>query len=201
MDGYSRIVSWLKVLLPLAALALLGTLFLVARSPKVDTAIPFARTEIEDRLRNQQMTGAYFSGTTRNGEQLTITAQAARPGSGDDTPSAEGLHAELRSHTSGTITFTSDSGSLDPGNDSARFSGDVVIASDAGLTVRSGLLEAELSGLSAHSPGPVQAEGEIGNLSAGNMRLETKFQGGPMHMLFNNGVKLVYVPTKSESPD
>lgn len=199
MDRYSRIVSWLKVLLPLAALALLGTLFLVARSPDVDTAIPFARTEIADRLRNQQMTQAYFSGTTRNGEQLTIAAAAARPGGGGEAPSASGLHAELRSTSSGIITFTSDSGALDPSSDTARFSGSVVIASDAGMTVHSELIETVLSGLSAYSPGPVQAEGEIGQLSAGNMRLETRFQGGPMHMLFNNGVKLVYLPTKTES--
>ena len=187
------------MLLPLAALTILGTLFLVARSPDIDTAIPFARTEIEDRLRSQQMTSAHYSGTTRNGEQLTVTAETARPGASGEAPSASGLRAELRSRSGGTITFASDQGALDPAADTALFSGSVVVASDAGMTVRSERIETVLSGLSAYSPGPVQAEGEIGTLTAGTMRLETRYQGGPLHMLFNNGVKLVYDPTKTES--
>lgn len=198
MDSYSRVVSLLKVLLPLAALAILGTLFLIARGPAVDATIPFSRATIEDRLRNQQMTGAHYAGATRNGGQLTVTADSARPGARDDGPSASGLNAELLTVAGTRIAFSSSEGALDPLQDQARFQGDVLITSDAGMQVRSELLEADLNGLSAHSPGPVQAEGEIGNLSAGSMRLETRNQGGPMHMLFNNGVKLIYVPDKTE---
>jgi len=64
--------------------------------------------------------------------------------------------------------------------------------------VTTDLLNATLSGISADSPGPVQAKGPIGTLNAGTMQLQTKTEGGALHMLFNNGVKLVYDPRKSE---
>ena len=40
----SRIVAWLRVLLPLAALAILSTLFLLGRKPDPDDAIPMPRS-------------------------------------------------------------------------------------------------------------------------------------------------------------
>ena len=56
MDRYSRMVTFLKVLLPLAALALLSTLFLISRGINTKATIPFAAHEIEERMRGQQIT-------------------------------------------------------------------------------------------------------------------------------------------------
>lgn len=198
MDRYSRIVSLFKVLLPLAALAILCTLFLLSRSPDIDTAIPFAQQDIEDRLRGQQITRPQFSGVTSNGSEISVTADRANPGSPDSPPTAENLRARLTSLSGGVLTMTASKGALDFAAETARFAGDVEIASDAGLTLHSALMDVHLTGLSAHSPGPVTGASPMGDLNAGSMRLETKSQGGPVHMLFNNGVKLVYVPQKSE---
>lgn len=55
-----------------------------------------------------------------------------------------------------------------------------------------------LSGLEASSPGPVRATGAIGKLTAGNMQISAKTEGGPVHMLFKNGVKLLYEPQQPE---
>ena len=50
-DGgrHTRIVRWLKVALPLAALALLSTLFLVSNRIGGDIDLPYSEGEIEDR--------------------------------------------------------------------------------------------------------------------------------------------------------
>lgn len=79
MDRYSRVVSYLKVALPLAALALLSTLFLISRTINTDPSIPFADFELENRLRGQQVTAPFFTGTTATGQEITIAATKALP--------------------------------------------------------------------------------------------------------------------------
>jgi len=198
MDTYSRMVAFLKVLLPLAALVLLSTLFLISRGVDTDATIPFADHEIEERMRSQQITAPFFSGTTAQGDEIMVTASIARPGGASAPAVATDLHAVISMADGGRLTLRSDNGAVQIDKDIASFSGNVEITSAAGLLVTTDLLNATLSGVSADSPGPVQASGPIGMLNAGTMQLQTKTQGGPLHMLFNNGVKLVYDPQKSE---
>ena len=198
MDRYSRMVAFLKVLLPLAALALLSTLFLISRGVNTETTIPFADHEIEERMRGQQITAPFFSGTTSQGDEITVTASIARPGGPTSPAIATDLVAVISMADGGRLSLRSDSGEVQLDSDLARFTGNVEITSAAGLLVTSDLLNATISGLEVESPGPVQAAGPIGILSAGTMQLQTKTQGGPLHMLFNNGVKLVYDPRNSE---
>jgi len=198
MDRYSRMVAFLKVLLPLAALALLSTLFLISRGMNTEATIPFAAHEIEERMRGQQITAPFFSGTTAQGDEIAVTASIARPGGATLPAVATDLVAVIRMADGGRLTLSSQSGEVQIDKDIASFIGKVEITSAAGLVVTTDLLNATLSGISADSPGPVQAIGPIGTLNAGTMQLQTKTQGGPLHMLFNNGVKLVYDPRKSE---
>ena len=78
-DGYSRAVAIFKVLLPLAALGILATLFLISRGSQMDAVIPFAEDELNERTTNQQITKPFFSGTTAQGDELVVTADIARP--------------------------------------------------------------------------------------------------------------------------
>lgn len=198
MDSYSRAVAYLKVLLPLAALVLMSTLFLISRGVNTDAVIPFAQKEIEDRMKGQQITAPFFSGTTAQGDEIMISASLARPG-GEGTPAvASNLSAEINLAEGGQITFASNSGAIHPGQDMARFTGSVTITSAAGLIVETKELQTALSGLEAATPGPVSAIGPIGQLTAGNMRIGAKTEGGPVHMLFKNGVKLLYDPQQPE---
>ena len=198
MDRYSRMIAFLKVLLPLAALALLSTLFMISRGVNTEAVIPFAEHEIEERMRGQQITAPYFSGTTSQGDEITVTASIARPGGPTSPPVATDLVAVIRMADGGRLTLSSDSGEVHLDKDTVNFIDNVEITSAAGLLVTTDLLNATLSGISADSPGPVRAIGPIGTLNAGTMQLRTKTQGGPLHMLFNNRVKLVYDPKKSE---
>ncbi|OUS37913.1 hypothetical protein A9Q94_04760 [Rhodobacterales bacterium 56_14_T64] len=198
MDRYSRMVAFLKVLLPLAALALLSTLFLISRSMNTEATIPFAAHEIEERMRGQQITAPFFSGTTAQGDEIAVTASIAHPGGATSPAVATDLVAVIRLADGGRLTLRSESGEVQIDEDIASFIGKVEITSAVGLVVTTDLLNATLSGISADSPGPVQAIGPIGTLNAGTMQLQTKTQGGALHMLFNNGVKLVYDPRKSE---
>ncbi|KIC10341.1 hypothetical protein RA19_11520 [Leisingera sp. ANG-M1] len=198
MDSYSRAVAYLKVLLPLAALVLMSTLFLISRGVNTDAVIPFAQKEIEDRMKGQQITAPFFSGTTAQGDEIMVTASLARPGGAGSPAIASDLAAEINLADGGQITLASKTGAIHPGQDTAQFTGNVTITSADGLLVETEELNTALSGLEAESPGPVRASGAIGKLTAGNMRIGVKTEGGPVHMLFKNGVKLLYDPQKPE---
>ncbi|MEY8833156.1 LPS export ABC transporter periplasmic protein LptC [Phaeobacter italicus] len=198
MDGYSRLVAYLKVLLPLTALALMSTVFLLSRGVETDAVIPFAQKDLKDRTSGQQITAPFFSGTTTQGDEIMVTAQSARPGGANGPATAIDLQAEIRMAEGGTIHVSSDIGELRPEKEIASFHGDVEILSSDGLRVTTQELNAALNGVKADSPGPVEARGPIGTLTAGAMEIDTKTENGPVHMVFNKGVKLLYDPQQSE---
>ena len=197
MDQYSRMVSYLKVFLPLAALALLATLFLISPSSDNEVSIPFADREIEERLRGQQVTAPFFSGSTAQGDEIWVTADVDR--ASDDQPViASALRAEIRMIAGGQITLTSDRGTVHPDQDLARFIGNVEIITTDGMVVETEALKTQLSAVHAESPGAIRASGDLGELTAGHMEIASETVGGPVHLLFTNGVKLVYAPRKLE---
>ncbi|UWR52998.1 LPS export ABC transporter periplasmic protein LptC [Phaeobacter inhibens] len=198
MDGYSRLVAYLKVLLPLTALALMSTMFLISRGVNTDAVIPFAEQDLEDRTRGQQITAPFFSGTTAQGDEIMVTAALARPGGADAPATAVNLEAEIKMIGGGRFLLSSNTGALRPDKDMANFRGDVEILSSDGLRVTTQELNAALDGVRADSPGPVQASGAMGDLTAGAMQIDTKTDSGAVHMVFNKGVKLLYDPQQSE---
>ena len=96
MDRYSRMVAVLKVALPLLALAILATLFLVSRGGEVDVTIPFAEADLETRTRDQQVTGPFFSGTTAQGDEIVVKADIARPGGPAAPAEATNVQARMK---------------------------------------------------------------------------------------------------------
>jgi len=194
MDWYSRLVSLLKVALPLAALALLSTLFLLGRSTEQNATIPYSDAEIAERLRDQQMTGPFFTGTTENGDRIAFSAEkmSVLP-SGNE---ARGITAQFDLAGGGRILLLSDTGVLDIGAAKAELSGSVDITSDTGLRITSDAMTANLETGSLVSPGPIEARGSIGELTAGQMALQTSGGSGPAQLIFTNGVKLIYRPAK-----
>ena len=75
VDRYSRMVALLKVSLPLIALGILSTLFLVSRAVDPPSTIPFADSEVQERLTNQQVTGPLYTGMSANGDQIEFIAE------------------------------------------------------------------------------------------------------------------------------
>lgn len=193
MDSYSRMVNLLKVLLPLAALALLSTVFLISRGAETDAVIPFAAQEIEERMRGQQVTGPFFSGTTAHGDEISVTATVARADA--EVPLlATDLRAEIKMAAGGRLALISDRGTVHPDQNLARFIGNVEITTADGLLVRTEALKTNLSTLQGESPGTINATGPLGELTAGSMEISAETEGGPLTLLFTNHVKLVYDP-------
>jgi lipopolysaccharide export system protein LptC len=197
MDRYSRMVAWLKVLLPLMALGLLSTLFLLSRNIDPMAAIPFADSEIQDRLRDQQVTGPFFSGSTIRGDQISFSAGKMGTASNDGT-TAEDISAQIDLASGSRIVFFADRGVIDLAQDQSTLSGNVLITTSSGYKINSDRLIAAMSALSVESPKEVTATGPIGTLTAGAMRLNAPENAGNAQLVFTDGVKLIYDPQMIE---
>lgn len=197
MDGYSRLVAWLKVLLPLTALALLSLLFLFSRNVDPVASIPFAETEIQERLRGQQVTAPFFSGTSKSGDRVSVSAGTMETAGGQRNAATDlSAHIDL---TGGTrVILFSDRGEFDMAAGASLLEGNVVITTSTGYKLNSEELQTDFDSMTVTSPGPVTGTGLSGTLEAGNMRLEKREDTGNAHLIFTNGVKLVYRPQELE---
>lgn len=198
MDGYSRLVAWLKVLLPLMALLLLSTLFILSRNVDPMAELPFADKDVDERLRGQQITAPVFSGTTTAGDLVSVSAgtMATRSGLKND---AEDFAAQIDT-TSGTrIILLADRGQFDLTRNTSSLAGNVVITTSTGFKLASDALMADFDELALHSPGAVAGTGPFGTLDAGKMRLQRGTDGTNTQLIFTNGVKLIYRPKNTES--
>lgn len=194
MDRYSRMIALLKVVLPLAALVLLSTVFLISRGSDQEAAIPFAQTEIEERMRGQQVTGPFFAGSTADGDEIVVSAENTRFTQTSGEATATALQATIRFVSGGSVTLSADSGSLGSDMEVAQFKGQVVLQTDDGMRVETERLDTHLNEINAKAPGTIRATSPLGRLTAGSMSITTESQGNSVQILFNNGVKLVYQP-------
>ncbi len=197
MDRYSRLVAWLKVLLPLTALALLSMLFLLSRKIDPIAAIPFAETEIEDRVSGQQITGPFFSGTTGDGDRISLTAGTMRTGA-NLASEVERMSAQIDLVSGTRVLVTADAGLFDMSEAQSQLTGNVIVKTSKGYTLTTHALAADLDALRIESDGAVSGTGPLGQLDAGQMRIEKREPDRTTHLVFTKGVKLVYDPGNLE---
>ncbi|WP_116600279.1 LPS export ABC transporter periplasmic protein LptC [Primorskyibacter marinus] len=192
---YSRVIAWLKILLPLIALGLLSTVFLLSTDIDPGADLPFSDAEMADRASSQQVTAPYFSGATSSGALLTITAESARPDPEEPGRAfASSVIARMKMKDESQIMLNAHSATFSDLDDTAILSGEVLIESSTGYVMTTQELTASLSRIEAESTGPVEATGPAGTLNAGRMRIETIENGEDVRLLFTDGVKLVYDP-------
>ena len=196
-DPHSRLVAFLKVALPLVALALLSTMFLVSSRIEPGDSIPFADGEVAERIRGEQVTGPLFSGVTDGGDKLNFTAEQLV--TAENGPKRAQLPtAQLDFASGGSVHLEADQGEVDLEGDIATMSGNVVIDSSTGYVMRSDTITSRLSRLEVISPAEVRATGPAGTLTAGSMRIGEKGEDNGVQLLFTDGVKLVYDPKETE---
>ncbi len=198
MDRHSRWVQFLKVVLPLAAILLLSTVFLLSRSVDTNVSVPFSGQEIDERLTEQIITRPDYKGVTRKGEEIRVEARRASQGSADGSPTAAEVQGRFGLSSGGEITLESNTGMVRPDKGTATFAGNVVITTADGIQVTTDLLNTSLDEIRGDTPGQIDGTGPIGDFTAGRMTFGTEKKDGPVHILFTDGVKLIYEPQKAE---
>ena len=194
-DRRTVIVGWLKVLLPLAALALLSVMFLFARGPGPATDIPYA--EIEEIARDNRIDGAAFSGVTDDGSALSLSAAQILPL--DTRPDAFAVtdpRAELVAPDGASVTLTAGSGEFDGRAQTARLSGLARLVASSGYQMETAGAVADLRAGTFVTEGPLEVRAPFGELTAGGLTVLS--DGGRQQMVFNGGVRLLYRTGQTE---
>lgn len=196
---HSRTVAAARVALPVAALAMLSTLFLAARTVDPLDAVPFANVELSDRVRDRQLTAPRVMGETSGGTAFALRADAARPEGGDPRRlevDAPALTLGLPSDRS-VVSVAAARGRVDSAARRLVLEGRVAVDTTDGFRLRTERLEGDLATLSVTSPGPVEGEAPFDRLRAGAMTLSEDPEGS-RRFVFVGGVDLVYVPTSTD---
>ncbi|NNL35829.1 MAG: LPS export ABC transporter periplasmic protein LptC [Silicimonas sp.] len=195
-DRHTRLVLWLKIALPLLALAILSTLFFVAETLDPDAAIPYAEVDVDRILREQGMTQPVFGGVTTDGVQIALSASAVRPVQDTDGQLiGTTLHAQLDLPDRGTITIQSPDGVIDTASGQAILQGGTVLQSSTGYTVETDRIVTSYAQATAETDSEVRATGPAGTLTAGRMSLARRPGDDAGYLLvFKDGVELIYEP-------
>ncbi|SLN10488.1 hypothetical protein AQS8620_00045 [Aquimixticola soesokkakensis] len=196
-NRHSRAVAYAKVILPLAALAMLATLFLFDRAPGTADSIPYARVDVETLAREQRLGNPTYGTVTEDGTAITFRANAVRPEAGEsDVVNAARMTARFETPDGATLDLTADEGVIDGRARIAELGGSVDIVTSTGYRMTTDRIAAELDRSTVETTGAVQGSGPAGTLEAGRMILTQDASSGQYLLVFNAGVKLVYVPQK-----
>lgn len=195
---YSRVVAWAKIVLPLVALALLSTIFLLSDRREPMETVPFAEALQDGETTREGVSAPYYSGKSQRGDLLTMTATRARPQQ-DGRIVADDLAAAMRLTDGSEILLDALTATLTDTEETALLEGGVRIRSSTGYTLDTDAMTSALDRIEAETLGPVKGEGPLGTLEAGRMRIEASGEGGDVQLLFTGGVKLVYQPPEEES--
>lgn len=195
-DAYSRLVAWLKILLPIAALAILSTLFLLSRSIDPMQAVPHADVDIADLMREPRITAPNYAGVTGDGTAIRISAETARPDPAHPARvAASVLKAEVETPDGVATRISADHGAIDGDAGLATLRGSVLVTNALGYRVTTASLSIALDQTGLHAEDGIIADGPFGRITAGQMAL-TRAPGGSYVLVFNGGVKLLYDPAQ-----
>lgn len=194
-DPHTRLVTLLKIVLPLVALAILATLFLFSNRIGGEGELPYAKVDLEELARQQRITAPEYSGTTADGASVTLRARSAHPALDSqqatmDHPATtylgtDGTTIELRA-TEGRMALDGASVTLDKGVELTTSSGYRLTARD--LTALTGHTEVS-------TDNPVRGEAPFGTVEGGAMRLTLDAAKPDSYVLvFTKGVRMIYQP-------
>ena len=193
-DKYSRLVLWLKVALPLAALAILSTLFFVAKTLDPEAAIPYAEVDVERILREQGVNRPTFGGVTADGTAIAMTADKIRPDEAREQLTGDNLNASLNLADGSRIHIESTTGIVDSRSQEAILEGDARLESSSGVVVVTDRITTSLKETRVTATGTITATGPAGTITAGEMALTRANSADGYLLVFKSGVRLVYQP-------
>ena len=186
----TRVVRWLRVLLPLAALAMLSTLFLFSRGGDSESRIPYAEVDAEAMVRDPRLVAPQYAGVTDDGARLTLRASEAAPGQGGgrasdlrlDWQRPDGLRADLTAPQAGLADGT------------IRLDGGVRMTTSSGWTLEAQSAEAATDRSRILAQEGIEAQAPFGTISAQRMELAPGVDEDASILNFSGDVRLIYQP-------
>ncbi|MCF3973849.1 hypothetical protein [Paracoccus salsus] len=195
----TRVVRWLRVLLPLLALAILSTMFLFSRKPATEPQIPYAEVDAEQMAREPRIVAPRFSGVTSDGAELLLRARDAALTDADGRESARDLQLTWRRPDGLEAELTAPDARVAEGVIGLR--GGVRMATSSGWTLEAPQIDAATDRSLIAARDGVSAAAPFGRITAQEMQLLPQGgvegeagTGGSTVLNFSGGVRLIYQP-------
>ena len=199
LSRHSRLVFWLKVTLPIIALAILSTLFLFAPRIDFEGTLPYAEVDIDALANDPRLSAPEFSGVTSDGAAVRVAATTARPGAAEGDPlTAEGIVAIYETGPGQLISIRANEGQLDAGGSLLQLDCDVFVKTSDGYDLRSDQMQSALDVTELSAEGNVAGSAPLGRISAETLHISGP--SGEQQMVFKGGVRLIYTPQTEGTP-
>lgn len=192
-DGYSRLILWAKIVLPLAAIAILSTLFLVSRTPDPTAVLPYADVDVADLAANQRVGEPSYAGVTNDGSTIAFRADEVRPEAGSERVVSLAPIVEIVQAGGRSLTLSAERGYVDRAAQVIALDGTVRIEASDGYSLQTSHVEASLDATRMETAGAVSGTGPVGSFTAGRAILVEEPQTG-LVLRFEGGIKVVYRP-------
>jgi len=185
-----------RIGLPLVAIGLLSTMFLVARGPDPRRAPPPPGAARD--IAGEGMTAPRYAGVTAEGAGIIISAARLRAGAGRERARAEGLSARVDLPDGRRLRLVAGQGRIDTDARRAEMSGGVRLRSGE-LRLRAPWLRVGLDELHVVAGGGVSGTMPGARIDAGAMELRPDPAAPAHHIVsFTEGVRLLYEPGERE---
>lgn len=194
---YSQIIGGLKILLPLVAIGSMSTMFLMSKSAPDQTKLPFAQSGLVEKIRDQQLSQPYFSGTMKTGDAISLSAVSIRP---DPEVSgrvlAKNVLTTLSEPSGNQVTLAGASGQYTGASSLLELDQGVQIVSQDGYQFSASDLKLNIETLGMSANGPIQGTGPQGIITADRLEVSRKNPQDGFLIVFKGGVKLIYTPQR-----
>lgn len=195
-EVHSRVVTILKLGLPLVALALVASVFLVQTDDRLGGSIAFSDADLAELGHGLSLRNSVFTGTTRSNDRFRFTAALVVPDAAPPKRAAiTTLDGSLDLTDGPTVTLAADTGDLDIASQRLDISGNVRITSSDGYDLVADKATIDLVSGSFVAGDDVRTTGPVGVITSGNLHVTPDASTGQARRFsFSNGVHVVYDP-------
>ena len=190
---YSKTVYVLKIVLPLIAMAMLASLFLLSRS-QTDTpaALPFSASDLDARIREQRISGPIYNGTNAAGDDISLSAGKIIP---QITPDSMGQMTDLAikvATAAGTeFGILAQLGEYDSKTTNVSLRGRVDLTTSSGYQVTSPSVTFDPRHSNLIAQGPIAGHGPNMTLTAGKLEISRPPETESLQIRFTQGIKVI----------
>ena len=172
---YSRFVAWMKLALPMAAMALV---LLVVIWPRIQSAVEkiskLPRIDLS-QARDLRMVNLHYAGKDKHNRPFTVTAEGARQHSeSDDLVELEGPKADMTTESESWLALNAYTGVYRPQSQLLDLFGNVEVFQDKGNEFVTDSAHIDMAKGNAEGDEPIEGHGPFGTIKAQGFRIENQ---------------------------
>ena len=188
-NKYSYFVFFAKIFLPISALLILSTLFLLVKFSDSSQIVSISDIGTDRDIANQKITSPIYSGLTDDASILEFSSRTISPGIlNSKKVYAKDVVAKITTPNGSIYEVYSKKGSYNDKTSTVDLKKDVIVHMPEGYKIFTDNLSTHIKKTLLESPTPIVAESPLGILKAGNMLIIEK---NNQHLLiFKKGVTL-----------